>query len=210
MAEPGGPEDRDPPFLKLLDSDRKRAWTEFYLFFMKAMSARLPRKVHLFRRDQHEDLLGDLLVAFTDNDFARLRKYRDQGTPFVGWLYYVANNWLIEEYRRRRRINWVSLDENPGVASNLRSDPVPSPSMTPALIVAIRVAVGRLDAYCRALLGAAILDGLKPREIALILGRPKNDNKTISDKISSCKDSLCRRLRDEGYDERAIRRCMDP
>ncbi len=212
MAEDvGGPEDRFPPFLGLLDSDRKKAWDEFYVFFKKAMSARLPKEIHLFPRHEHKDRLHDLLVAFWENDFHRLRQYQDQGKPFVGWLFFVSNRLLIEWRRKIDKIDEreVPIEPNSLGAIDLDSGPSLVPSVPDRLAAAVRAAFARLDTLCKALLVAAVLDELKPREIALLLRLPLDDNKAISDKVRSCRGSLRRRLRDEGYDADAFRRCMD-
>jgi RNA polymerase sigma factor (sigma-70 family) len=203
-------EDRSPPFLAMLDSDREAAWRQFHDFFRRSMVAGLPRRIHLFPRDRHEDLVQELLLALVDRNFARLRQYRDQGKPFVGWLYSVCNRLLIDWRNRKVPGDPAGSDTDAGDPDRLNVPAPPARAAVPdQLARAVRSAWDRLDTFCKALLAAAVEDRLKPREIASLFRLPADDNKAISNKVRSCKDSLRRHLRDVGYGPEEIRHSLD-
>jgi hypothetical protein len=92
-----------PSFLEELDRDPERAFRGFYEFFMRAARARQPATLRHFPWDERQDLLHDLVLLFVERDFRKLKTYKDNGKPFIVWMYCVVNHHLIERLRDRSR-----------------------------------------------------------------------------------------------------------
>lgn len=100
------------------------------------------------------DCAQDTFVRAYDN----LRKGRPVN---AGWLYRVARNRAMDEFRRRRRIH---LD--PTALEGLPADSTPPPEQN----LAMRQAFASLEPDDRAVLYLAAVEGLSGRELAESLG----------------------------------------
>lgn len=60
--------------------------------------------------------------------YTRLASY-DPARPFKAWLYSIANHYCIDRLRRRRLI-WLSLDDEPVLDSAAWRNPAPTPEET--------------------------------------------------------------------------------
>lgn len=69
-------------------------------------------------REQAEDLAAEVFVRMVEN----IATFRPNGRPILSWLYTIAHNLLVDEYRRRGKFSIQPLEEN--LAFEERSQPV--------------------------------------------------------------------------------------
>lgn len=198
-----------PPFLDLLERDPDRAWEGFYEFVERLMRASPPRKLRQFPAQDHQDMIHEFIVHCCKDSFRVLRKYRNLGKPFAAWLLHVANNFLLD---RLEVLPPDPVDPRPSTQEDETErliELIPDPRRGPdwaAIIRQYRALIVRclaeMSIECQILIRAALIDGRKPREILLLMGLPKDTNKSLSDRIRNCRYGLARRLIDGGLDPR--------
>jgi RNA polymerase sigma factor (sigma-70 family) len=113
-------------------------------------------------------LVGDEDVAMdcAQDTFVRAYDNLRKGKPVnAGWLYRVARNRAMDEFRRRKRVH-----PDPIVLEQLPSDSTPAPEQN----VAMRQAFACLEPDDRAILYLAAVEGLSGRELAESLGISHN------------------------------------
>jgi len=91
-----------PDFLNRLDSHPDEAKRTFFDLSYRYLVARPPRAFYWFEKNDRLDLTSEALLRLVDDEFHRLRKYRDQGKSFLVWLRESANNYAKDEWRKRK------------------------------------------------------------------------------------------------------------
>ncbi|HML50438.1 MAG TPA: RNA polymerase sigma factor [Propionicimonas sp.] len=165
---PIGP--RFPEVLRAASDGVEGAWSELYrefapqlLRFLRAQGATDP-----------EDLLGDCFVQIV----RKLGDFSGDETGFRTWVFLIARNRLVDEWRR--------ADRRPTV---LRADPLVAAS-TPATIVpgadeaaigraGLDEILGRLTPDQRAVISLRFVDRFSLAETAEILGRSEGSVKLL-------------------------------
>lgn len=186
--------DSFPWFLRLLDAEPQRAAAGFHEFAWKLLRSNPPPRFRGLSEQDREDIIADLVAQWLSDDFRVLRAYRDTGRPFAGYLATAANNRATDHWRRMRRR--AASIEDPG-------------GDEPALVVAdpgagqdervadrlelekVRRCMENLSERCQVLVQGAA-DGLKPRELTILLGWPPDRNKKAHDALRECRKSLGR------------------
>jgi RNA polymerase sigma-70 factor (ECF subfamily) len=112
-----------------------------------------------------EDLTGDVFTSMVVN----LPKYRYTGAPFKAWLYSIARNLVIDNYRKASSRNQLPIEK----AADLSTD-----KDGPAQIVEnqifieqIQTALQELTPYKQDVLILRFIVGLPLQEVASILGK---------------------------------------
>jgi RNA polymerase sigma-70 factor (ECF subfamily) len=112
-----------------------------------------------------EDLTGDVFTSVVVN----LSKYRYTGAPFKAWLYSIARNLVIDNYRKASSRNQLPIEK----AADLSTD-----EDGPAQIVEnqifiehIQTALQELTPYKQDVLILRFIVGLPLQEVASILGK---------------------------------------
>ena len=177
-----------PEFLDLLDADPQRALEGFHVFAWKLLVARPPAVLRSLERADREDRIADLVVSCCDDDFRKLRKYRNVGKPFSAWLTTVFVHQLLTWFRARRPT---------GELTDIPVEYEPPATLSTRVTECVIRCLGQLTEKCRTYL-ACVADGMKPREIALLLRLPEGDNKRVSDDLRHCMRRLRELLLAEG------------
>lgn len=112
-----------------------------------------------------------------------------KGDNFKGWLFRIATNVAINDFRKRKRLRLVSLDGNgdgengddAGLAAGVLTDSSTEPAQavaTAELKQQVREAIGSLPAKQRVTLILSYYQGLSYGEIANVLGCTQGTVKT--------------------------------
>lgn len=94
-----------PEFLDRLDSHPEEAKRTFFDLCYRYLIARPPKAFFWFIEDERLDLASEVLLHLVNDGFRRLRKYRDQGTSFLGWLRITANNYAKDVWKKRKYVH---------------------------------------------------------------------------------------------------------
>ncbi len=189
-----------PGFLLFLDGNPSRAFEGFYLFAKRMLSSVPPRILWQVPEERREDVVHEVILHCCQDDFRVLRKYRDRGKPFAAWFSFVARNRITDMIRKEMKEKGaVSLDVEQGVGAIIPDNkPLPDHIIgSRNLLSIVSECIGEMGESCRLLLmGAA--DGLKPRELARLMGWPRDWNKKASDDLRECRKKLKARLTGRG------------
>jgi len=202
-----------PGFLDDIDVNADRAKDTFYRYVYLLLTTKPPRVMRGVSDDERIDLIHDIYVYCTDNDFAILRQYQDIGNPFAAWFYFVCHNRIVNYLKRKGKVIAFS-DLSPDGSDNEKLDPINqiqdtgrcSPEVAD-LLRKTNSCIRKLDAYCQALLRLAGLEN-KPQEIANALSQPKSEAKKISDGIRYCRKKLGKLLEQYGLKAKEIREIL--
>jgi RNA polymerase sigma-70 factor (ECF subfamily) len=106
-----------------------------------------------------------------------IHRYRDQGLPFVAWLYRIAHNLVANHHRNRARWKETSLDqmEIRGKASERPERTVEAGEQQRALVNAIR----RQPEERQRLLILKFTERLSNEEIGRMMGRTESSIKSL-------------------------------
>jgi RNA polymerase sigma factor (sigma-70 family) len=194
-----------PSFLDLLDRDRDEAFKQFYCFVMAAFRWRLPVPLRGLSEEDRQDFLHDTILHCVKDDFRVLRMYVPRGKSFAGWLYMVFTNRCRDLLRTAEmRVSKVPIhadEEGRSVESRL-ADPggLPDAQVENAETVSlINKALEGIGQKCRLLLEMAA-DGLKPKQMARLLGLAEDQNKKVADDLRYCRERLRKLIRRMGLD----------
>jgi DNA-directed RNA polymerase specialized sigma24 family protein len=197
------PVTRDPYpfFLRLVDSEPERAAACFHEFVWKLLLSSPPPRFRGLTRQDQEDIIGDLVYRWIEDDFRVLRNYRDTGRPFAGYVAVAANNRAADKLRRlqgekRRTGSSGEADGDAAALLHELPDPGPDPGAVvenAEIVAMVSSCLGTLSERCQLLLHGAG-DGLKPRELVVLLGWPAEWNKKAHDALRECRKSLQRCL----------------
>ena len=194
---------RNPEFLELIDIDPQLAFNGFYRFAMAFFDNSTPAIFRGLVKEDREDLSHNIISRCVENNFKILRKYRNfPDVPFSAWFYILVRNECLDHIRRVTPT--ISLDDcaNEGVNRNVAETGAhnnPGIYEYKEVVSAIQNVLSDLGAYCQLLLQMAS-DLLKPRQMVLLLGMRKNQNKKISDDLRECRKKLENRLYEKGID----------
>jgi RNA polymerase sigma factor (sigma-70 family) len=171
-----------PAFLDFLDRDPRHALEGLHTFAWKLSYARPPAILRSLDPADQQDRISDLVLSCCQNDFRKLRKYHNVGRPFAAWLMVVLDRQVRDWLRSRRPTN--ELDENLATPSE-----PPSIGLSARIVRCLNQNLARMSEKCRLYL-ACLADGMKPREIALLLQMPEGGNKRVSDDLRQCMHRL--------------------
>jgi RNA polymerase sigma-70 factor (ECF subfamily) len=132
----------------------------------------LPRVYHYIRGQvSDEEDAADLTQQIFLQALDSLPSYRARGLPLAAWLFRIARNVVIDNYRKRQRRNAVALDALPEtVLATADLDPL-------TMVVAgertqrLRQALNALDRQKRELLLLRFAGELSSTEIAAVVGK---------------------------------------
>ena len=114
---------------------------------------------------QAEDLTGEVFTRMV----ASLPRYQERDLPFQAWLYRIAHNLLVDQYRKTNNGQLVSLDEIKDVT--VEEHDLASSVEDRLLVDEVRRAIERLDAHQKDVIVLRFLIGLPISEVAVILDR---------------------------------------
>ena len=147
----------------------------------------------VYRRTDGEELAADLTSQTFLKALQSIRKYKDRGLPFSAWLYRIAANEVNAYYRKTKRRQVFSLEEE--VVGRLIDDE-PSPNMEPAL-QALMQELSTLPTDDVAIIELRFFEEKSFREIAYILDLSESAAKMRTYRaIEKLKENLTLKLRD--------------
>lgn len=176
-----------PAFLDLLDTDSHSAQEGLWDFLYRLLIVRPPGVYARCRLEVREDVRQDVFLRLCEANFRRLRTYRDCGRPFSGWLAQVIYRRTIDEVTSQLPDVELNPDKEIG-------DTGEEHLCTQQVLDRVRRLIQELPAQHRRILYLST-DGLKPREIAPLMGL---DNKTVSEKLRHARNRLKQLLDREG------------
>lgn len=183
-----------PWFLRALDADPQKAAAGFHEFAWKLLRSSPPPRFRGLPEQDREDIIADLVAQWLSDDFRTLRAYRDTGRPFAGYVATAANNRASDHWRRQMR-RGGSIDDPEREAAVLviadPGEPLDARAVDRIELEEVSRCVQGLSERCQVLVQGAA-DGLKPRELALLLGWSVESNKKAHDALRECRKSLVR------------------
>lgn len=118
-----------------------------------------------------EDLTGDVFTRMVIN----LPKYRPTRVPFLAWLYRIARNLVIDNYRKMASQNQLPLEQAKNISTDEQS---PAEMVENQIIIEqIQVALQKLKPFKQDVLILRFIVGLPVKEVASILGKTSSSIK---------------------------------
>lgn len=179
-----------PAFLDLFDAEPRHALEGLHTFAWKLFLVRPPAVLRRLELADREDRIADVVLSCCKDDFRKLRKYQDVGKPFAAWLSTVLVRQVLDWLKSKR-----PTDELTDAMGATEDDP--SVGLSDGITDCLRRCLGRMSDKCQKYLSFTA-EGMKPREIALLLRLPEGDNKRVSDDLRHCMKKLREALLDEG------------
>lgn len=129
-----------------------------------------------YRTGNHADA-EDLTARTFYQALNHLPRYRDQGLPFVAWLYRIAHNLLANHHRARGRWKMTHLDDLE--MSTRPSDTPERAALVSERRTALWAAIHRQPEDRQRLLILKFTDRLSNEEIGRLLGRTESSVKSL-------------------------------
>jgi RNA polymerase sigma-70 factor (ECF subfamily) len=149
---------------------------------------------YIFHRvnDLHlaEDLTGDVFTKALEG----LGDYRDQGKPFIAWLYRIAHARVIDHYRR--------VERRP-TESDVEDEPIPIEHDMDAGMIrrqaaqVLRAAITELTDEQQQVIILRFIEGMRIETVAQMMGKQANAIKALQFRALR---SLAGRLERSGFD----------
>lgn len=146
---------------------------------------------HIRARVGDPDLAEDITAQVFLRAWQAIDRYQPlEGRPFIAWLFTIANNLIIDHFRRSRR-------ELVGVKGEPRSGTADDPeqhALTGDLRAEIRRALARLKPDHQLVVSLRLVDGLDYAEISAITGKsPGALRVTLCRALTAMRKELARR-----------------
>jgi RNA polymerase sigma-70 factor (ECF subfamily) len=125
------------------------------------------RFIYLNTSDEFEaeDLTSDVFLRAWQS----LPKYKEQGHPFSAYLFRIARNAIIDHHRSSRR-NKDRVEALPDLIANQSNDPGLSAEKAQESKI-LMDSIYHLRENYRTVLILRFINGLSPREVAVVMGR---------------------------------------
>lgn len=121
-----------------------------------------------------EDLTEDVFLKMLQS----IHKFKWQGPPFSSWLFRIAHNLIVDQYRRKGRRPVTPLDEARGVVGASEQD-IDRDLDTKISIAGVYEAMEDLTKLQREVMSLRFAAGLSVRETALAIGKKENAVKAL-------------------------------
>ena len=125
-------------------------------------------------RLEAEDLTGEVFLKMLES----IGKFRFQGFPFTSWLYRIAHNVVVDNFRRKGRRPTVPLDAAMGAAGATESDLEKSVQISLTMLEVVK-AMDDLTDLQREVITLRFASGLSIAETARAVGRRENAVKAL-------------------------------
>jgi RNA polymerase sigma-70 factor (ECF subfamily) len=178
--------------LQLAQRGDTDAFAELYRAHVQTIHRYIAHRVS----DSHlaEDLTGDVFTRSLQG----LGSYRDQGRPFVAWLYRIAHARVVDHYRK--------TDRRP-TESDIENEPIPvDADMDEAMIQqqaaqTLRRAIAELTGDQQQVIVLRFIEGHRTDKVAQLMGKQPNAIKALQHRALR---ALARRLEKAGVDVDSI------
>ena len=125
-------------------------------------------------QQEAEDLTGEVFLKMLES----IDKFRFQGFPFTSWLYRIAHNVVVDNFRRKGRRPTVSLDAAIGAAGASDAD-LEKTAQIGLTMREVAVAMDDLTDLQREVVTLRFASGLSIAETARAVGRKENAVKAL-------------------------------
>ncbi len=132
---------------------------------------------YIYRRIGDEPLAEDLTAQVFVKMLQAIRDRRAWHSSFSGWLYRIAHNVVIDQYRLRDRHSQIGLDDAPDIA-NENDNPALSAEMT-MTAESIRFAMRQLTDEQAEVLSLRFLEGYSIFEVAAMMNKTEGAIKAL-------------------------------
>jgi RNA polymerase sigma-70 factor (ECF subfamily) len=132
---------------------------------------------YIYRRIGDEPLAEDLTAQVFVKMLQAIRDRRAWHSSFSGWLYRIAHNVVIDQYRQRDRHAQVGLDDAPDIA-NVNDNPALSAEMT-LTAESIRFAMRQLTDEQAEVLSLRFLEGYSIFEVSAMMNKTEGAVKAL-------------------------------
>lgn len=122
--------------------------------------------------EQTEDLTQEVFLKALDN----IGRYRYNGKPFVGWLFRIAHNLVIDYYRQTKRGRCIPLTETMTVIAD--DDPVATLEQSMDMLE-VKQAVEKLPPQQREVISLRFGTCLSVAETAMAIGKTEGTVKKL-------------------------------
>jgi RNA polymerase sigma-70 factor, ECF subfamily len=128
---------------------------------------------HIYYRTAKEEDARDMTQEVFARAWQSLPKYKPTSTPFLGWLYTISHNRVIDYYRTRKEHSYLDID-------------VPSEARGPEQLAEatfarrdVRRAILLLPQDQQRVVLLAFIEGMEYREVAAALGKTEGNIRVI-------------------------------
>ena len=125
----------------------------------------------VYNREEAEDMTQQVFVKA----FESITAFRWRGTPFTAWLFRIARNLVIDNVRKKKNINTVSLEE---VVLTSNSDPQREVE-NKFDIERVNRATKKLTDAQREVISLRFAGGLAIAEVARVMGKSQGAVKAL-------------------------------
>lgn len=153
---------------------------------------------YIYHRVNHhqlaEDLTGDVFIRALEG----LSGYRDQGKPFIAWLYRIAHDRVIDHYRRtgRRPVEEDIEDKSLPVTLNMDERMVQG-----QMVQILLKALAGLTEDQRRVVELRFIEGQRIEAVAQIMGKNANAIKALQHRALQ---AMAKQLQKSGLDIESI------
>lgn len=124
---------------------------------------------HIYYRTAREEDARDMMQEVFARAWQSLPKYRATSTPFLGWLFTISHNRVIDYYRTRKEVSELDID-------------VPAEARGPEQLAEaaftrrdVRRAILRLPPDQQRVVLLSFIEGMEYREIAAVTGKSEGN-----------------------------------
>ncbi len=190
-----------PPFFRHLDNAPQRGMALFWEHAQKQLRVCPPSVLSSVPVGERSDVLRDIYIHCIQDDFRVLRTYRNEGKPFARWFMRTATREVLQWLRKNAK-RPVTVDndlENLLDSTGLTRGYADKAPEQAEMVRIVNECILTLHEYCQLLMRLAG-DEFRPREMALLLGRPTSESTQISADIRQCRKKLARIVAERGVD----------
>ena len=142
-----------------------------------------------------EDLTGDVFTRALQS----LGNYRDQGRPFVAWLYRIAHARVVDHYRKSdRRPAESDIDDNEPIRVDVNMD---EGMVQQQAAQTLRTAIAELTGDQQQVIILRFIEGHRTDKVAQLMGKKPNAIKALQHRALR---ALGKRLEKAGVDVDSI------
>lgn len=133
---------------------------------------------YIYRRIGDPTLAEDLTAQVFLKMLEAIRKGNAWHSSFSGWLYRIAHNLVIDQYRRRGRATHVSIDDAPALPTAPNDGPARAAERSMDA-ESLRKAINRLTEEQASVVSLRFLDGYSIAEVAVMMEKTEGAIKAL-------------------------------
>ena len=132
---------------------------------------------YIYRRIGDPTLAEDLTAQVFLKMLEAIRKEKAWNSSFSGWLYRIAHNLVIDQYRKRGKATYMSIDDAPTLTAKEEGPPQAAERQFDA--DNLRKAIDRLTEEQASVVSLRFLEGYSITEVATLLEKTEGAIKAL-------------------------------